>query len=138
MDITLYETAEILALARGKAEELCASATIAVLTASGNLHSFERVDGNDALAIIEAIAYAQGVRSAVRVAMAGGPYGPDLPNGSEPTTDSDALYLPLALPIYRDNLIIGYIGVAGASVTQNLVIALSGASLYSRSAYREN
>lgn len=141
MEITLDEIAEILSLSAGKADELGALVTIALFDAHGNLKTCDRIDdGSDPQALLTAIACAQEVRSTIRLNIAWGICQNDLLTGSVPAAvhNDSVLYLSQGLPIYRDGIIIGYIGVAGASATQNLVIAIAGASIYSRFAYRQN
>jgi len=130
MEINLNEARQVIQLARAKAIQLNVNVNIAVLDTAGNLKAFERMDnaflGTIDLALKKAKTASLFRMSSEAVAEflkpEAGAYGMINTNGG-------LVGFAGGLPINKDKEIIGYIGVSGGAVSEDLAIATAGASL---------
>lgn len=134
MNLTLKETTEVTSLAKGKAEELNVSANIVVLDVCGRLKAFEIMDFASSLSSLDA-AHSKAKMTGLFL-MSNDIPETDMPvptvYGLAASTDGGLVSFAGGIPIHRYGDIIGYIAVTGGSAAQDFVIAVSGASLYTR------
>ena len=130
MEINLNEARQVIQLARAKAIQLDVNVNIAVLDTAGNLKAFERMDsaflGTIDLALKKA-------KTASLFRMSSEAVGeflkPEAATYGMVNTNGGLVGFAGGLPISRDKEIIGYIGVSGGAVSEDLAIATAGASL---------
>ncbi|MGB3064117.1 GlcG/HbpS family heme-binding protein [Sphingobacterium thalpophilum] len=135
MEINLDETRQVVQMARAKAIQLNVNANIAVLDTAGHLKAFERMDyaflGSMDIAIKKAKTASLFRTSSENV----GEYlKPEAATYGMIDTNGGLVGFAGSLPIVKDNEIIGYIGVSGGAVTEDLQIATAGAEIFHQSA----
>lgn len=131
MEISLNEARQVIQLAKAKAVQLNVNVNIAVLDPAGNLKAFERMDtaflGTIDLALKKA-------KTASLFRMSSEAVGeflkPEAGTYGMVNTNGGLVGFAGGLPISKDNEIIGYIGVSGGAVSEDLVIATAGVSLF--------
>jgi uncharacterized protein GlcG (DUF336 family) len=131
MEINLNEALQVLQLAKAKAVQLNIRVNIAVLDPAGTLKAFERMDdafpGTIDIAIKKAKTASLFRMSSEAVGEflkpEAGAYGMIHTNGG-------LVGFAGGLPISRADKIIGYIGVSGGAIAEDLAIATTGASLF--------
>lgn len=133
MEINLNEARQVLQLAKAKAVQLNVNVNIAVLDMAGNLKTFERMDdaflGTIDLALKKA-------KTASLFRMSSEAVGeflkPEAGTYGMVNTNGGLVGFAGGLPIIKDNEIIGYIGVSGGAVSEDLAIATAGASSFNQ------
>jgi uncharacterized protein GlcG (DUF336 family) len=130
MEINLNESRQVVQQARAKAIQLNVNANIAVLDTAGHLKAFERMDnaflGSMDIAIKKAKTASLFRTSSENVGEylkpEAGTYGMTFTNGG-------LVGFAGGLPILKNSEIIGYIGVSGGAVSEDLDIATAGAEI---------
>lgn len=130
MEINLNEARQVIQLARAKAIQLDVNVNIAVLDTAGNLKAFERMD-NAFLGTIDIALKKARTASLFRMSSeaVGDFLKPEAGAHGMVSTNDGLVGFAGGLPINKDNEIIGYIGVSGGAISQDLTIATAGASL---------
>jgi uncharacterized protein GlcG (DUF336 family) len=131
MEINLYEAQQVVQLAKAKAVQLNVKVNIAVLDTAGHLKVFERMDnafpGTMELALKKA-------KTASLFRMSSEAVGeflkPEAGTYGMVNTNGGLVGFAGGLPINKGNDIIGYIGVSGGAIAEDLAIATAGASLF--------
>lgn len=133
MEINLNEALQVLQLAKAKAVQLNARVNIAILDAAGTLKVFERMDeafpGTIDIAIKKA-------KTASLFRMSSEAVGeflkPEAGTYGMVHTNGGLVGFAGGLPISKADQIIGYIGVSGGAISEDLAIATTGASLFTQ------
>jgi uncharacterized protein GlcG (DUF336 family) len=130
MEINLNEARQVIQVARAKAIQLNVNVNIAVLDAAGNLKAFERMD-NAFLGTIDLALKKAKTASLFRMSSeaVGQFLTPEAGTYGMVNTNGGLVGFAGGLPLNRDNEIIGYIGVSGGAISEDLAIATAGASL---------
>ncbi|MDM1293954.1 heme-binding protein [Sphingobacterium sp. N143] len=131
MEINLNESKQVVQQAIAKAIQLQVNANIAVLDTAGHLKVFERMDdaflGSMDIAIKKAKTACLFRTSSANV----GEYLKPEARAYGMTATNDGLVgFAGGLPIFKNNEIIGYIGVSGGAVPEDLEIATAGAGIF--------
>jgi len=131
MEINLNETRQVIHLAKAKAVQLNVNVNIAVLDNAGHLKAFERMD-NAFLGTIDIALKKAKTASLFRMSSeaVGNFLRPEAGTYGMVNTNDGLVGFAGGLPISKDNEIIGYIGVSGGAVSEDLAIATAGASLF--------
>lgn len=133
MEINLNEARQVIQQARAKAIQLNVNVNIAVLDTAGHLKAFERMDnafpGTIDLALKKAKTASLFRMSSEAV---GAFLKPEAGTYGMVNTNGGLVGFAGGLPINKDNEIIGYIGVSGGAVSEDLIIATAGASLFNQ------
>lgn len=130
MEITLNESRQVVQQARVKAIQLNVNANIAVLDTAGHLKAFERMD--DAFLGLMDIAIKKAkTASLFRTSSANvGEYlKPEAGTYGMAATNDGLVGFAGGLPILKNKEIIGYIGISGGAVSDDLQIATAGADI---------
>jgi uncharacterized protein GlcG (DUF336 family) len=130
MEITLEQAQRSIYLAKSKAAEMKVPVNIVVLDTGGHLKSFERMDN----AFIGSIDIAmQKAKTAMLFRMDSEAVGaflkPEAAAYGLENTNGGLVGFAGGRPIRREGQIIGYIGVSGGAVPQDLLIATAGSTL---------
>ena len=130
MEINLNEARQVIQLARAKAIQLNVNVNIAVLDTAGNLKAFERMD-NAFLGTIDLALKKAKTASLFRMSSeaVGEFLKPEAGAYGMINTNGGLVGFAGGLPINKEKEIIGYIGVSGGAISEDLVIATAGASL---------
>jgi uncharacterized protein GlcG (DUF336 family) len=130
MEINLNEARQVIQLARAKAIQLNVNVNIAVLDTAGNLKAFERMD-NAFLGTIDLAQKKAKTASLFRMSSeaVGEFLKPEAGAYGMVNTNGGLIGFAGGLPINKEKEIIGYIGVSGGAISEDLVIATAGASL---------
>lgn len=130
MEINLNETRQVIQLAKAKAIQLNVNVNIAVLDTAGNLKGFERMD-NAFLGTIDLALKKAKTASLFRMSSeaVGEFLKPEAGTYGMVNTNGGLVGFAGGLPISKDNEVIGYIGVSGGAISEDLAIATAGASL---------
>ena len=130
MEINLNEARQVIQLARAKAIQLNVNVNIAVLDTTGNLKAFERMD-NAFLGTIDLALKKAKTASLFRMSSeaVGEFLKPEAGAYGMVNTNGGLIGFAGGLPINKEKEIIGYIGVSGGAISEDLVIATAGASL---------
>jgi len=130
MEINLNEARQVIQLARAKAIQLNVNVNIAVLDTAGNLKAFERMD-NAFLGTIDLALKKAKTASLFRMSSeaVGEFLKPEAGAYGMVNTNGGLIGFAGGLPINKEKEIIGYIGVSGGAISEDLVIATAGASL---------
>lgn len=130
MEINLNEARQVIQLARAKAIQLNVNVNIAVLDTAGNLKAFERMD-NAFLGTIDLALKKAKTASLFRMSSeaVGEFLKPEAGAYGLVNTNGGLIGFAGGLPINKEKEIIGYIGVSGGAISEDLVIATAGASL---------
>jgi len=130
MEINLNEARQVIQLARAKAIQLNVNVNIAVLDTAGNLKAFERMD-NASLGTIDLALKKAKTASLFRMSSeaVGEFLKPEAGAYGMVNTNGGLIGFAGGLPINKEKEIIGYIGVSGGAISEDLVIATAGASL---------
>lgn len=131
MEINLNETRQVIQLAKAKAVQLNVNVNIAVLDNAGHLKAFERMD-NAFLGTIDIALKKAKTASLFRMSSeaVGNFLRPEAGTYGMVNTNDGLVGFAGGLPISKGNEIIGYIGVSGGAVSEDLAIATAGASLF--------
>jgi uncharacterized protein GlcG (DUF336 family) len=131
MEISLNEARQVIQLAKAKAVQLNVHVNIAVLDTAANLKAFERMD-NAFLGTIDLALKKAKTASLFRMSSeaVGQFLKPEAGTYGMVNTNGGLVGFAGGLPINKDNEIIGYIGVSGGAISEDLVIATAGASLF--------
>ncbi|SFD24132.1 Uncharacterized conserved protein GlcG, DUF336 family [Chitinophaga sp. CF118] len=131
MEINLNEAQQVIQLAKAKAVQLNVKVNIAVLDAAGHLKVFERMD-NAFLGTMELALKKAKTASLFRMSSeaVGEFLKPEAGTYGMVNTNGGLIGFAGGLPINKGNDIIGYIGVSGGAITEDLAIATAGASLF--------
>jgi len=133
MEINLNESRQVVQQARAKAIQLNVNVNIAVLDTAGHLKIFERMDdaflGSMDIAMKKAKTASLFRTSSENVGQylkpEAGTYGMTATNGG-------LVGFAGGLPILKNKDIIGYIGVSGGAVSEDLQIATAGAEIFTQ------
>lgn len=130
MEINLNESRQIVQQAKAKATQLNVNANIAVLDTAGHLKIFERMDdaflGSMDIAIKKAKTASLFRTSSANV----GEYlKPEAGTYGMTATNGGLVGFAGGLPILKNGQIIGYIGISGGKVSEDLEIATAGAEI---------
>ena len=130
MDISLLESERAIELARAKAQEIRVPVNIVVLDTGGYMKSFTRMDD----AFIGSIDIAiQKAKTAMLFRTSSEVVGeflkPEAAAYGLENTNGGLVAFPGGRPIVQNGNIIGYIGVSGGAVTQDLTIAIAGSNI---------
>ena len=130
MEINLNESRQVVQQARAKAIQLNVNVNIAILDTAGHMKSFERMDdaflGSMDIAIKKAKTASLFRTSSENV----GEYlKPEAGTYGMTATNAGLVGFAGGLPILKNNEIIGYIGVSGGTVSEDLQIATAGAEI---------
>lgn len=133
MEINLNETRQVIQLAKAKAIQLNVNVNIAVLDTAGNLKGFERMD-NAFLGTIDLALKKAKTASLFRMSSeaVGEFLKPEAGTYGMVNTNGGLVGFAGGLPISKDNEVIGYIGVSGGAISEDLAIATAGASLFNQ------
>jgi uncharacterized protein GlcG (DUF336 family) len=131
MEINLYEAQQVVQLAKAKAVQLNVKVNIAVLDTAGHLKVFERMD-NAFLGTMELALKKAKTASLFRMSSeaVGEFLKPEAGTYGMVNTNGGLVGFAGGLPINKGNDIIGYIGVSGGAIAEDLAIATAGASLF--------
>lgn len=138
MEINLNESKQVVQQAKAKAIQLNVPVNIAVLDTAGYLKTFERMDdaflGSMDIAIKKAKTASLFRTSSENV----GQYlKPEAGAYGMINTNEGLVGFAGGLPILKNNAIIGYIGVSGGAVSEDLQIATAGAEIFNQSQYKD-
>lgn len=130
MEINLNESRQIVQQAKAKAVQLNVNVNIAILDTAGHLKAFERMDdaflGSMDIAIKKAKTASLFRTSSENV----GEYlKPEAGTYGMAATNDGLVGFAGGLPILKNNSIIGYIGISGGAVSEDLQIATAGAEI---------
>lgn len=130
MEINLNESRQVVQQAKAKAIQLNVNANIAVLDTAGHLKTFERMDdaflGSMEIAIKKAKTASLFRTSSANV----GEYlKPEAGTYGMTATNGGLVGFAGGLPILKNGQIIGYIGISGGKVSEDLEIATAGAEI---------
>jgi uncharacterized protein GlcG (DUF336 family) len=130
MEITLQQAERAIHLAKTKAEEIKVPVNIVVLDTGGHLKSFARMDN----AFIGSIDIAmQKAKTAMLFRTNSEAVGdflkPEAAAYGLENTNGGLVGFPGGRPILSDDQIIGYVGVSGGAVPQDLLIATAGSKI---------
>jgi uncharacterized protein GlcG (DUF336 family) len=130
MEITLSQSERAIQLAKAKADEINVPVNIVVLDTGGHLKSFTRMDQ----AFLGSIDIAmQKAKTAMLFRTNSEVVGEFLKPGSATygleNTNGGLVAFPGGRPITYNGEIIGYIGISGGAVPQDLLIATAGSKL---------
>lgn len=130
MEINLNESRQVVQQAKAKATQLNVNANIAVLDTAGHLKIFERMDdaflGSMDIAIKKAKTASLFRTSSANV----GEYlKPEAGTYGMTATNGGLVGFAGGLPILKNGQIIGYIGISGGKVSEDLEIATAGAEI---------
>ncbi|MDM8173091.1 heme-binding protein [Olivibacter sp. 47] len=133
MEINLNESRQVVQQARAKAIQLNVNVNIAILDTGGHLKTFERMDdaflGSMDIAIKKAKTASLFRTSSENV----GEYlKPEAGTYGMVNTNNGLVGFAGGLPILKDKRIIGYIGVSGGAVSEDLQIATAGAEIFNQ------
>ncbi len=130
--ITLDEAHDIIAAARKKAEEIKVPMNIAVVDTGNNLTAFARMDGAWLGSIDIAISKAKTARffdmtseDLGAASQSGQPLF-----GINTSNDGNLIIFGGGIPLVRDGIIVGAIGVSGGLVPQDIEVAAAGAAAF--------
>ncbi|HTE27752.1 GlcG/HbpS family heme-binding protein [Flavitalea sp.] len=130
MDISLHEAQTAIQQAKGKAEEIKIPVNIVVLDTAGYLKSFIRMDNAFLGSIDIAIQKAKTSMLFRADSEAVGDFlKPEAAAYGLENTNGGLVGFPGGKPIVKDKEIIGYIGVSGGAVPQDLLIATAGSQI---------
>lgn len=130
MEITLQQSERAIELARAKADDIKVPVNIVVLDTGGHLKSFTRMDD----AFIGSIDIAiQKAKTAMLFRTSSEVVGeflkPEAAAYGLENTNGGLVAFPGGKPIIQNKKIIGYIGVSGGAVPQDLLIATAGSNI---------
>lgn len=130
MEITLLQSERAIELARAKADDIKVPVNIVVLDTGGHLKSFTRMDD----AFIGSIDIAiQKAKTAMLFRTSSEVVGeflkPEAAAYGLENTNGGLVAFPGGKPIIQNKKIIGYIGVSGGAVPQDLLIATAGSNI---------
>lgn len=130
MEINLNDARQVIQQARAKAIQLNVNVNIAVLDTAGNLKAFERMD-NAFLGTIDLALKKAKTASLFRMSSeaVGDFLKPEAGAYGMVNTNGGLVGFAGGLPINKNKEIVGYIGVSGGAISEDLVIATAGASL---------
>ncbi|MDI1321227.1 MAG: heme-binding protein [Algoriphagus sp.] len=130
MEITLQQSELAIELAKAKADELKTPVNIVVLDTGGYLKSFTRMD-NAFLGSIDIAMQKAKTAMLFRTnsEVVGEFLKPEAAAYGLENTNGGLVAFPGGRPIFQSEKIIGYIGVSGGAVPQDLSIAIAGSSL---------
>lgn len=133
MEINLNETRQVIQLAKAKAIQLNVNVNIAVLDTAGYLKGFERMD-NAFLGTIDLALKKAKTASLFRMSSeaVGEFLKPEAGTYGMVNTNGGLVGFAGGLPISKDHEVIGYIGVSGGAISEDLAIATAGASLFNQ------
>lgn len=121
MEINLSETRQVIQLAKAKAIQLNVNVNIAVLDTAGYLKGFERMD-NAFLGTIDLALKKAKTASLFRMSSeaVGEFLKPEAGTYGMVNTNGGLVGFAGGLPISKDNEVIGYIGVSGGAISEDL------------------
>lgn len=133
MEINLNESREVVQQAKAKAIQLGVNANIAILDIAGHLKAFERMD-NAFLGSIDIAIKKAKTASLFRTSSENvGQYLKPEAGAYGMTATNDGLVgFAGGLPILKHGEIVGYIGVSGGAVPEDLQIATAGAEIFNQ------
>ncbi|KAA2239079.1 heme-binding protein [Chitinophaga agrisoli] len=131
MEINLNETRQVIQLAKAKAVQLNVNVNIAVLDTAGHLKAFERMDCAFLGAMELALKKAKTASLFRTSSEAVGEFlKPESGTYGMVNTNGGLIGFAGGLPIKNGNDIVGYIGVSGGAISEDLAIATAGVSLF--------
>lgn len=130
--ITLDEAHRIIAAARAKAEEIKVPMDIAIVDAGSNLTAFARMDGAWLGSIDIAISKAKTARffdmTSEDLGALAQPGEPIF--GINTSNDGKVIIFGGGIPLVREGIIVGAVGVSGGLVPQDIEVAEAGAAAF--------
>lgn len=128
MNISLQQAGKAIELARSKATEMKVAVNIAVLDTGGHLKAFERMDGAPIGSLDIAVGKAKtAMLFGISSELVGEYMKPEAGAYGIANTNGGLVGFAGGLPIRSHNEIIGFIGVSGGAIPQDLMIASQAA-----------
>lgn len=132
MSITLAQAAEVTGAARIRAAALGARVSVAVVDAGGHLIAFERMDGAEiagpTLAVDKAYTAVAQSTSTAELAVLAAPGGPLYGLGAN--GGGRYVIFPGGIPLLRDGVIVGGVGVSGGTIDEDQACAEAGVAAF--------
>lgn len=132
MSITLAQAAEVTGAARIRAAALGARVSVAVVDAGGHLIAFERMDGAEiagpTLAVDKAYTAVAQSTSTAELAVLAAPGGPLYGLGAN--GGGRYVIFPGGIPLLRDGVIVGAVGVSGGTIDEDQACAEAGVAAF--------